>query len=76
MSQRTQDTELVSLLKAPGELGDDCSYWTFRRHVSAGHVAIVRLGRRIFVPRAELERIRREGLPALRTPRPESGPQS
>ena len=69
MTQCRQGSELLSIPKAAGELSDDYSFWTFRRQVSAGHVAVVRLGRRIFVPRAEIERIREEGLPPLQSKR-------
>ncbi len=56
---------LFNLVEGADELGD-LSVWTFRRHVSAGHVKVVRLGRRVFVRRDEIDRIREEGLPLLR----------
>jgi excisionase family DNA binding protein len=42
------------------------SPWTLRKHISSGRLRVVRLGRRILLDAAELERIRREGLPSLR----------
>lgn len=45
------------------------SHWTLRKHVSAGRVRVVRIGRRVFLDAEELDRIRREGLPSLQTPR-------
>ena len=50
---------LFNLVEGADELGD-LSVWTFRRHVSAGHVKVVRLGRRVFVRRDEIDRIRAE----------------
>jgi hypothetical protein len=40
------------------------SVWTLRKHVFRGNVAVTRIGRRVFVPSEEIERIRREGLPS------------
>ncbi len=64
--QRPPGNELLSVLNAAAELGD-YSFWTFRRQIAAGHVAVVRLGRRVFVRRDEIVRIRKEGLPPLRS---------
>jgi hypothetical protein len=41
------------------------SIWTLRKHIFRGNVAVTRIGRRVFVPSEEIERIRREGLPSL-----------
>ena len=43
------------------------SPWTLRKHVAQGTVEVTRLGRRVFVRGEELQRIRREGLPRLRS---------
>ena len=43
--------------------------WTLRAQIAAGNVKVTRLGTRIMIPRAELERVAREGLPSLRTAR-------
>ena len=43
------------------------SIWTLRAHVQRGNLRVTRIGRRIFVTSDEIERIRREGLPSLRT---------
>ncbi len=51
------------------------SHWTLRKHLAAGRVRAVRIGRRVFLDADELERIRRDGLPSLGQPRkPESVP--
>jgi hypothetical protein len=42
------------------------SVWTLRKHVFRRNVAVTRIGRRVFVPSEEIERIRQEGLPSLR----------
>ena len=39
--------------------------WTLRAQIKAGHVKVIRLGKRIMISTAELERIAREGLPSL-----------
>ena len=40
------------------------SRYTWRKYIKLGKVAAVRVGRRVLIPVAELERITREGLPA------------
>jgi excisionase family DNA binding protein len=56
---------LYSIQDAAEALGG-ISHWTLRKHVSAGRLRVVRIGRRVFLDADELERIRREGLPSLR----------
>lgn len=56
---------LYSIADAARLLGG-ISHWTLRKHVSAGRVRVVRIGRRVFVDGEELGRIRREGLPSLK----------
>ncbi len=59
------NSRLHSLADAAELLG--CiSIWTLRKHVSCGNVAVVRLGKRVFLRSEEIERIRDEGLPSLR----------
>jgi hypothetical protein len=41
------------------------SIWTLRKHITCGNVAVVRLGRRVFMRDEEIERIREAGLPPL-----------
>ena len=43
--------------------------WTLRAQIAAGNVKITRLGTRIMIPKSELERIAREGLPSLQAAR-------
>jgi hypothetical protein len=43
------------------------SPWTLRKHIANGTVRVTRIGRRVFLPSEEIERIRRDGLPSLRT---------
>jgi excisionase family DNA binding protein len=57
---------LYSMQEAAEALGG-ISHWTLRKHASSGRIKVVRLGRRVFVDTEELERVRREGLPSLRT---------
>jgi hypothetical protein len=42
------------------------SIWTLRKHIAYGNVAVVRLGRRVFIGSEEIDRIHKEGLPSLR----------
>jgi hypothetical protein len=41
------------------------SYDTFFRGYKAGRIKVIRFGNRLYVPRAEIERLKREGLPPL-----------
>lgn len=43
------------------------SYDTFFRAYQAGHITCIRLGSRLIVPAAEIERLSREGLPSRST---------
>lgn len=63
---QTRTTGLLSIFDAAHELGS-ISPWTLRKHVSQGTVRATRLGRRVFVRLEEIERIRLEGLPSLRS---------
>ena len=58
---------LHSLTEAAALLGH-ISVWTIRKHVARGNIRVTRIGRRVFVPSEEIERIRREGLPSLGAP--------
>ena len=42
------------------------SHWTLRKHLAAGRLRAVRIGRRVFLDAEEVEHIRRDGLPSLR----------
>jgi hypothetical protein len=57
---------LYSLSQGATLLGG-ISIWTLRKHVAYGNVHVIRLGRRVFLRSEEIERIRQEGLPSLRT---------
>jgi hypothetical protein len=57
---------LFSVTDAAKELGG-ISVWTLRKHVAGGGIKVVRIGRRVFLASEELARIRREGLPSLRS---------
>ena len=59
-------SELYDLAEASRLLGS-ISHWTLRKHIAQGHVQAVRLGRRVFLRGEEIERIRAEGLPPLRS---------
>jgi len=41
------------------------SAWTIRAHLKRGAIKPVRVGRRVLIPRKELERLATEGLPSL-----------
>jgi hypothetical protein len=43
------------------------SPWTLRKHAQRNNIRVVRLGQRVFIDEQELDRIRREGLPRLKT---------
>ena len=58
---------LLSLDKAAEALGG-ISIWTLRKHVGRGNVKVTRIGRRVFLDAAELERIQKNGLPSLAQP--------
>ena len=60
------ERSLYSLLEASQVLGG-ASIWTLRKHIARGTIHVTRIGRRVFLPCEEIERIRREGLPSLRT---------
>ena len=64
-SQAVPMTQLHDLFESAHLLGG-ISPWTLRKHVARGTVAVVRLGRRVFLRSEEIERIRRNGLPPLR----------
>jgi len=55
--------QLFPLIEAAKSLG--ISHWTVRVHIRRGAIKTVRFGRRILIPREEVERIGREGLPSL-----------
>jgi Helix-turn-helix domain len=57
---------LFSIEEACRLLGG-CSAWTLRKHAQRKTLRVVRLGSRIFVSIDEIERIKSEGLPCLRT---------
>jgi len=46
------------------------SPWTLRKHAQRNNIRVVRLGQRVFIDEQELDRIRREGLPRLKTESP------
>lgn len=64
-NQNQNDSRLYSLVDASRQLGD-LSIWTLRKHLLRGNVRPTRLGRRIFISSAEIERIQRDGLPSLK----------
>ena len=59
-----QERRLYSITHAAEVLG--ISGWTLRKHVALQTIRVVRLGRRVFLPADEVERIVRDGLPSLR----------
>lgn len=43
------------------------SPWTIRKHIAQSNIKVTRIGRRVLVDSAELDRLAREGLPSLKT---------
>jgi excisionase family DNA binding protein len=60
------DGKLFSVDDAASLLGG-VSPWTLRKHIANGTVRVTRIGRRVLLPVEEVERIRQEGLPSLRS---------
>ena len=58
------EAKLLTIEDAARVLGA-ISPWTLRKHIERGSVAVVRLGRRVFIHIEEVSRIQREGLPRL-----------
>ncbi len=63
----TVESKLYSLEQAGELLG--CSHWLLRKHADRGTVKTVRVGRLVKLSSEEVERIQRDGLPSLRTPK-------
>jgi len=55
------DLQLLSIAEAAK--GFSVSHYTLRAHIKRGAVKTVRLGRRVLISRAEVERITRDGIP-------------
>lgn len=59
-----QEAKLLwNVIEAGSVLG--LSPWTIRAHLKRGAIKPVRVGRRVLIPRKELERLASEGLPSL-----------
>lgn len=43
------------------------SPWTLRAHIRVGNIKVVRVGTRVMLNSAEIERVTRQGLPKLTT---------
>lgn len=65
--ERSSEMQILHGLEEAAKMLGGISIWTLRRHIGQGKVNVVRLGRRVFLDSEELERIRRNGLPSLRT---------
>jgi predicted site-specific integrase-resolvase len=65
--QQAIEVTLFGLEDAAKALGR-ISSWTLRKHVKLGTIKVVRIGRRLFINQAEIQRIQAEGLPSLRAP--------
>ena len=64
MTQENSQSMLLTIEGAAQALGA-ISPWTLRKHIERGSVAVVRLGRRVFIHVEEVGRIQRQGLPRL-----------
>jgi hypothetical protein len=70
-----QVTKLFSLEEAARILGG-ISVWTIRKHISAGHVKPVKIGRRVFLSVDVIDHIQSHGLPSLHMTSLHSHPES
>ena len=67
----TQLTQLVEPSRKLYDLQDAAkmlggiSVWTLRKHLELGNLRVTRIGRRVFLSDEEVQRISRQGLPAL-----------
>jgi len=59
---------LYSFAEAARLLGG-ISHWTLRKNAAMGRIRVVHIGRRVFLPAEEVERIQTHGLPSLATNR-------
>jgi hypothetical protein len=66
VKENFQMTVLYALPQAAELLGR-ISVWTLRKHISTSRLRVTRIGRRVFLDAEEIERVRREGLPSLRS---------
>jgi hypothetical protein len=66
MNHEHATSKLYCLMDACPELGG-ISVWTLRKHIAQGTVSVIKLGRRIFLSGQEIARIKREGLPSLKS---------
>lgn len=69
IAPQAMEAKLLSIVDACRVLGG-VSAWTLRKHISRHNVRTVHLGQRVFIRVEEIERIRREGLPSLKSPEP------
>jgi hypothetical protein len=60
-----EDQKLFDIPVSCQRLGN-WSPWTMRKHIAAGNVPVIRIGKRIFLSEETIDRIAREGLPPLR----------
>ncbi len=58
------EQQLCDIPASCKKLGD-FSTWTLRKHIAAGNVAVIRIGKRIFLTEETIAKIAREGLPSL-----------
>jgi hypothetical protein len=64
VTETNSKAQLFSVDEAGRVLGG-ISPWTLRKHIAVGNVRVTRIGRRVFLPIEELDRIQQEGLPSL-----------
>jgi hypothetical protein len=62
--QAVEETKRLTIEGAAQLLGA-ISPWTLRKHIERGNVAVVRLGRRVFIHVEEIRRIQQHGFPRL-----------
>ena len=55
----------IHTIEASAQRWGGVSPWTLRKHIREGNIAVVRLGRRVFISEEEVQRIQKNGLPSL-----------
>ena len=66
MSTHDAGVRLHTIEDAAKEHLGGISSMTLRKHISQENVAVIRIGRRVFLSSDEIARIQRDGLPSLR----------
>jgi hypothetical protein len=66
LNSQNAEPHLYSFADAARKLGS-VSVYTIHKHAAKGSIAVIRIGRRVFLSAREVARISKEGLPSLTT---------